>query len=77
MGIRVVEDMGVADTILDVGYTFAWDYPFKLIHQNSTVMLIGGKGYSPFSGPVGAVSVAAEFVKLMKPHRAAAVERKQ
>jgi hypothetical protein len=28
LNIHIVEDARVADTVLTVGYTFAWDYPF-------------------------------------------------
>jgi hypothetical protein len=48
-----VEDARVADTVLTVGYTFAWDYPFALRHQNTTMILVSGKGEGPFSGPLG------------------------
>jgi hypothetical protein len=69
LNIRIVDDPKLADVILDVGYTFAWDYPFELRHQNTTTVILAGKGSGPFSGPAGAASVAAEFVKLAKPHR--------
>jgi hypothetical protein len=66
-----VDDPAVADVVLDVGYTFAWDYPFSLKHQNTSVVLLSGKGSGPFSGPRGATSVAGELVKLLKPYRVA------
>jgi hypothetical protein len=67
--ITIVDDLSVADTVLEVAYTFAWDYPFSLKHQNTSVVLVAGKGSGPFSGPAGATSVAGEFVKLLKPYR--------
>lgn len=73
LGITIVEDAGVADVVLHVNYTFAWDYPFSLTHQNTTVVLLSGKGSGPLSGPKGATSVASELTKLLKPHRTAAM----
>ena len=67
--VAIVDDSAVADVILAVGYTFAWDFPFSLKHQNTSVVLASGKGSGPFSGPQGATSVASEFVKLLKPYR--------
>jgi hypothetical protein len=61
-----VEDARVADTVLTVGYTFAWDYPFALRHQNTTMILVSGKGEGPFSGPLGAADVARQFVNAVK-----------
>lgn len=69
LNIRIVDDPKLADAVLSVGYTFAWDYPFQLKHQNTTTILLAGKGSGPFSGPAGAASVANEFVKLAKPYR--------
>jgi hypothetical protein len=69
LNIRIVDDRKVADTVLDVGYTFAWDFPFELKHQNTTIVLLSGKGVGPFSGVAGAASVASEFVKIAKPYR--------
>jgi hypothetical protein len=69
LGITVVEDPSVADVVLVVGYTFAWDYPFSLRHQNTSVSLLSGKGTGPFSAPAGAKSVAREFIKLVRPYR--------
>ncbi len=76
LNIRIVDDRKVADTVLDVGYTFAWDFPFELKHQNTTIVLLSGKGVGPFSGVAGAASVASEFVKLAKPYREAPAQRK-
>jgi hypothetical protein len=70
LGITLVDDPSVADVVLEVGYTFAWDYPFSLRHRNTSVSLLSGKGSGPFSGPAGATSVAKEFIKHVKPHRA-------
>lgn len=67
--ILIVDDVKVADVVLEVGFTAPWDYPFSLKHQTSTVMLVSGKGTGPFSGVAGASSVASEFVKLLKPNR--------
>ena len=68
--ISIVDDPAVADVVLKVNYTFAWDYPFSLRHQNTSLVLLSGKGSGPFSGPKGAASVASELVKLLKPYRA-------
>ncbi|PYP82456.1 MAG: hypothetical protein DMG65_26235 [Candidatus Angelobacter sp. Gp1-AA117] len=68
--IRMVDDPRVADVVLKISYTFAWDYPFELWHQNTTTVLLAGKGIGPFSGPAGAASVAYEFVNAVKEHRA-------
>ena len=59
----------LADTVLVVGYTFAWDYPFQLRHQNTTTVLVSGKGLGPFSGVAGAASVAEELTKALRPYR--------
>lgn len=67
--IAIVDDRAVADVVLDVDYTFAWDYPFTLKHQNTSMVLLSGKGSGPFSGPKGASSVAGELVKALKPYR--------
>jgi hypothetical protein len=67
--LSLVDDPSVADAILEVGYTYAWDYPFSLKHQNTSVVLVSGKGTGPFSGPRGATSVASELVKLLRPYR--------
>jgi uncharacterized caspase-like protein len=68
--IQIVDDREAADVVLDVTYTPAWDYPFALKHQSTSLVLLAGKGTGPFSGPVGATSVAKELVKLAKPYRA-------
>ena len=52
-----------------MNYTFAWDYPFALRHQNTSVVLLSGKGVGPFSGPAGAISVAGELAKVLRPYR--------
>jgi hypothetical protein len=67
--ITIVDDAAV---VLDVSYTFAWDYPFTVRHQNTSVVLVSGKGTGPFSGPRGATSVANELVKYQRPASAAA-----
>ena len=69
LNIHIVEDARVADTVLTVGYTFAWDYPFALRHQNTTMVLVSGKGEGPFSGPLGAADVARQFVNQIKAWR--------
>jgi hypothetical protein len=69
LNIHIVEDARVADTVLTVGYTFAWDYPFSLRHQNTTMVLVSGKGEGPFSGPLGATDVARRFVNALKAWR--------
>jgi hypothetical protein len=78
LNIHIVDDPHVADVLLKVGYTFAWEYPFQLTHQNTTMVLVAGKGLGPFSGPLGAADVAREFVKAVKSARAEAViDKKQ
>jgi hypothetical protein len=69
LNIRIVDDPKVADVVLKVTYTFAWDYPFVLRHQNTSMVLMAGKGEGPFSGPLGAADVAWEFVDKMKGYR--------
>jgi hypothetical protein len=69
LNIRIVDDPRVADTVLKVSYTFAWDYPFELRHQNTTFVLVAGKGEGPFSGPLGAADVARQFVNAVKEWR--------
>lgn len=71
MRIAVVDDPSLADVVLEVAYTFMWDYPFSLRHQNTSIVLVAGKGAGPFSGPAGAASVARELAKLLKPYRSA------
>lgn len=77
LGIRMVDDPRVADAVLKVSYTFAWDYPFELRHQNTTFVLLAGKGSGPFSGPLGAADVARQFVNAAKPWREAKKEEKK
>jgi len=67
--IRIVDDPRVADAVFSISYTFAWEYPFQLRHQNTTFVLLAGKGEGPFYGPLGAVDVARQFVKAAKPWR--------
>jgi len=67
--IRIVDDPRVADTVFRISYTFAWEYPFELRHQNSTIVLLSGKGEGPMYGPLGAVDVARQFVKAAKAWR--------
>jgi hypothetical protein len=69
LNVRMVDDPRVADVILKVSYTFAWDYPFELAHRNTTIVLLSGKGEGPFSGPLGAADVARNLVNLAKPWR--------
>jgi hypothetical protein len=69
LNITIVESRALADVVLDIGYTFAWDYPFALKHQNTSMVLLAGKGTGPFSGPAGATSVAKELTKQLKPYR--------
>jgi len=69
LNIRIVDDRRVADAVLKVDYTFAWDYPFELTHQNTTIVLLSGKGEGPFSGPLGAADVARQFVNMAKQWR--------
>lgn len=70
MNIHIVDDRSVADTVLVVRYTFAWDYPFELRHQNTTIVLLAGKGEGPLSGPLGAWDVARQFTNATKKWRA-------
>lgn len=69
LNIHMVDDPRMADVLLKVGYTFAWEYPFQLKHQNTTMVLLAGKGQGPFSGPLGAADVAREFVNAVKRSR--------
>ena len=69
LNVRMVDDPRVADVILKVSYTFAWDYPFELTHRNTTMVLLSGKGEGPFSGPLGAADVARNLVNMAKPWR--------
>lgn len=67
--IQIVDDPDEAEVVLDVTYTFAWDYPFELKDRSTSMVLLAGKGSGPFSGPAGATSVAKELVKLASPYR--------
>jgi len=67
--IRIVDDPRVADAVFRISYTFAWEYPFELRHQNTTIVLLSGKGEGPMYGPLGAVDGARQFVKAAKPWR--------
>jgi len=69
LNVRMVDDPSVADVILKVSYTFAWDFPFELTHRNTTIVLLAGKGEGPFSGPLGAADVARNLVNMAKPWR--------
>ncbi|UCF37771.1 MAG: serine protease [Acidobacteriota bacterium] len=69
LGVTIVDTPSIADVVLEIGYTFAWDYPFSLKHVNSGIVLVSGKGSGPFSGAAGAASVARELTKLLKPYR--------
>ena len=75
LNVQIVDDSAKADVVLEVTYAFAWEYPFELKHQASSIVLLAGKGIGPFSGPIGATSVAAEFVKLAKPYRTESAHR--
>ena len=75
LNIRIVDDPHVADVVLVVSCTFAWDYPFELRHQNTTAVLLAGKGIGPFSGIAGAASVASEFISMAKPYRIASEQK--
>ena len=74
--MTIVDDPAVADVVLNVSHTFAWDYPFTLKHQNTSMVLLSGKGSGPFSGPLGASSVANELVKALKPYRVEATSKR-
>ncbi|HEY6253164.1 MAG TPA: hypothetical protein VI685_24670 [Candidatus Angelobacter sp.] len=76
LNIHIVDDRRVADVVLKVGYTFAWDFPFQLRHQNTTMVLLAGKGEGPFSGPLGAIDTARVFVNLAKPWRVPREQKK-
>ena len=69
LGISVVDERTIADAVLDVNYTFAWDYPFTLTSQG--VLLASGKGYGPFSVALGATDVAKKLTALLKSGRQA------
>ncbi|TAM81452.1 MAG: hypothetical protein EPN47_11875 [Acidobacteria bacterium] len=57
MHTSMVDDHGLADVVLEIGYTFAWDYPFKLKYQNVGLLLLAGNGSSTFSIPAGGFCV--------------------
>jgi hypothetical protein len=76
LNITMVDDPRVADVVFEVSYTFAWDYPFQLRHQNTTFVLLAGVGEGPLSGLAGATDVARVFVDLAKPYRLAPKEKK-
>lgn len=76
LGITIVDDRSLADTVLEVSYTFAWDFPFVLKHQNSSMVLLSGKGVGPMSGVLGASDVAKQFSKTAKPFRQPAQQKK-
>lgn len=59
LGIAIMDDRSLADGVLEVSYTFAWDFPFVLKHQNSSMILLSGKGVGPMSGVLGAADVHA------------------
>ena len=48
LNIRIVDDPRVADAVLRVSYTFAWDYPFELTHRNTTMVLLSAKAKAHF-----------------------------
>jgi hypothetical protein len=73
--VRIVDDPRVADAVLKITYSFAWDFPFELRHQNTTYVLLAGKGEGPFYGPLGAADVARQFVKAAKPWREKAASK--
>ena len=67
--LATVEDKSIADAVLEVNYTFAWDYPFALTSQG--VLLASGKGYGPFSVALGATDVAKKLTALLRSGRQA------
>jgi hypothetical protein len=69
LNITLVDDPAVADVVLDVDYTFAWEFPFTLAHQNTSVVLASGKGVGPLSGPAGAEDVARQLTEILKKAR--------
>jgi hypothetical protein len=76
LNVVIVDDPQAADVVLEVSYTFPWDYPFELKHQSTSVVLLAGKGSGPLSGTEGADSVAREWVKLAKPYRAQQLDKR-
>jgi len=71
LNLLIVDSQTTADTVLSVGYTAPWDYPFELKHVESSIVLLSGKGEGPLSAIVGANSVADQFVKSLKTYRGA------
>jgi S1-C subfamily serine protease len=69
LNIVLVDDPKLADTILLVGHTFGFNFPFELKHQASSIVLLTGKGVGIFSGQIGSVNVSGEFVKAAQPYR--------
>ncbi|MGA3371016.1 MAG: S1C family serine protease [Terracidiphilus sp.] len=69
LNIVLVDDPKAADTILAVSHTFGFNFPFELKHQASSIVLLSGKGVGIFSGQIGSVNVAGEFVKAAQPFR--------
>jgi hypothetical protein len=69
LNIHIVDDPRVADAVLKITYSFAWDFPFELRHQNTTLVLLSGKGEGPLYGPLGATDAARQFVNAAKPWR--------
>lgn len=74
--ITIVDDPRFADVVLEVGYTFPRVYPFSLKHQNTSIVLLSGRGSGSFLRGRGAGGVAKEFVKLLKAYRGAAPQSK-
>jgi hypothetical protein len=69
LNIHIVEDARVADTVLTVATLLPGTIRIALRHQNTTMVLVSGKGEGPFSGPLGAANVARQFVKAVKAWR--------
>jgi hypothetical protein len=70
--IDLVDNWSLADVVLLVSYTYPWDFPYSLVHQNTTLVLVTGKGSGPFSAPTGARDVARDLVKRLGPYRVTA-----
>jgi hypothetical protein len=75
--VSLVNDRRLADVVLQVSYTFAWDYPYLLRHQVTSIVLLSGKGNGPFSGPAGAESVAGRLIDMLKPYRVPPAKAKE
>jgi hypothetical protein len=69
LGISFTDEEAAADTVLEVAYKFAWDYPFTLKHQNRNKVLLSGTGQGPFSGSAGASDVARKLIKELSKYR--------